>query len=96
MPCPAALIVLLLAIKFGRLAMGLWLIVAFSFGLAIVLVAVGIAVVRASGEIRKRIGERSPLLLGLPVVSSVLITVLGAWVVLWTLLQHNVIVFMPG
>lgn len=95
-PCPAALVVLLLAIKFGRLAMGLWLIVVFSFGLAIVLVALGIAVVRASGEIRRRIGERSPLLLGLPVVSSVLITVLGAWVVVWTLLQHNVIVVMPG
>lgn len=92
-PCPAALIVLLLAIKFGRLAMGLWLIVAFSLGLAAVLVALGIAVVRASGEIRKRMGERSPYLMALPVASSVLITILGFWVVVWTLLQHNVIVF---
>lgn len=94
-PCPAALIVLLLAIKFGRVLLGIWLIVAFSIGLAAVLVAIGIAVVRTSGEIRKRIGEESVLLLALPVASSVLISVLGLWVILWTLLQHDVVVFMP-
>jgi len=94
-PCPAALIVLLLAIKFGRLQLGLLLILAFSVGLAAVLVAIGIAVVKASGRIRKAIGERSPVLLALPVVSSVLITILGLWVVLWTLLQFNVINFAP-
>lgn len=94
-PCPAALIVLLLAIKFGRLALGLGLIVAFSIGLAAVLVAIGIVVVRASGEVRRRIGERSPALLALPVVSSVLITVLGLWVVVWTLLQYNVLIIRP-
>jgi len=94
-PCPAALIVLLLAIKFGRLQLGLLLILAFSVGLAAVLVAIGIAVVKASGRIRKAIGERSPVLLALPVLSSILITILGLWVVLWTLLQFNVITFTP-
>ena len=94
-PCPAALIVLLLAIRMERLSLGLLLIVAFSFGLAAVLVALGIAVVRASGEVRRRIGERSPLLLALPVVSSVLITVLGLWVVLWTLIEYNVVIIRP-
>ena len=94
-PCPAALIVLLMAIKFGRLQLGLLLILAFSVGLAAVLVAIGIAVVKASGRIRKAIGERSPILLALPVVSSVLITILGLWVVVWTLLQFNVINIAP-
>ncbi len=95
-PCPAALIVLLLAIKLGRLALGLGLIVAFSAGLAAVLVVIGIVVVRTAGKVRKRIGERSSILLALPVASSVLITCLGLSVVLWTLLQHNVIVFLPS
>jgi len=94
-PCPAALIVLMIAINFGRLPLGLLLILAFSVGLAAVLVALGIAVVRASGEVRKRIGAHSPALLALPVLSSVLITGLGIWLVIFTLWRHNVIV-VPG
>ena len=92
-PCPAALVVLMLAINIGRLAFGLLLILTFSLGLAAVLVAIGVAVVRASGEIRKHIGARSPLLLALPLASSVLITILGLWMLLYTLIQHRVVVF---
>ncbi len=44
-PCPAALIVLLLALKVGRLTYGLALIMAFSLGLAAVLVVIGLLVV---------------------------------------------------
>lgn len=94
-PCPAALIVLLLAIKADRLGYGLALILAFSAGLAVVLVAIGIALVRTGGAVRKRMGEKHPLLLVLPVFSAVLITLLGGWVVIWTLIQFNVLVVMP-
>jgi ABC-type nickel/cobalt efflux system permease component RcnA len=44
LPCPAALVVLLSAIGLGRVGFGLLLIVAFSVGLALVLSAVGFAV----------------------------------------------------
>ncbi|PCJ56633.1 MAG: hypothetical protein COA73_11765 [Candidatus Hydrogenedentota bacterium] len=91
-PCPAALIVLMLAINVGRLALGLLLIIAFSLGLASVLVAIGIAVVRASGKVRERIGDRSPLLLALPVISAVLITGMGIAMVTVTLIQFNIII----
>ncbi len=94
-PCPAALIVLLAAINIGRLPFGLLLIVSFSIGLAAVLVALGIAVVRASGEVRKRMGERGPLLLLLPVISSILITALGLLLVFNTLRVHEIIL-IPG
>ncbi len=94
-PCPAALIVLLAAIHIGRLPLGLLLILSFSVGLAAVLVLVGIAVVRASGAVRRRFGARSRALLLLPVVSSVLITVLGLFLVAQTLIQFNVII-IPG
>jgi len=95
-PCPAALIVLLLALKFGRLFYGLWLIVAFSMGLAAVLVAIGIIVVRTAGAVRERTKSRSGILLALPVFSSALITVLGGWIVFWTLIQFEVLVILPG
>jgi len=46
-PCPAALVVLLGAFSLHRVGFGLFLIVAFSFGLAAVLIAVGLVMVYA-------------------------------------------------
>jgi ABC-type nickel/cobalt efflux system permease component RcnA len=94
-PCPTALIVLLLAIRFGRLGYGLCLILAFSLGLALVLIALGIVVVRASHTLERWTGKGQRLQL-ISAISSAAIIVLGLWVVVWTLMQHKVIVFMPG
>lgn len=93
-PCPAALIVLLLAIRLGRLTYGLALIVAFSVGLAAVLIAIGFLVVKTAGAVRERTG--GTWLKALPVASSVLITLLGGWVVVWTLIEYNIIVINTG
>ncbi len=95
-PCPSALVVLLLAVKFERLAYGLGLILVFSTGLALVLVAIGLLVVRGSGFVRATLGERSALLTALPVLSSVLITGLGGAIVFWTLVQHGVVTIQGG
>ncbi|MDP9339265.1 MAG: sulfite exporter TauE/SafE family protein [Acidobacteriota bacterium] len=46
-PCPAALVVLLSAFALHRIGFGLFLIVAFSLGLAAVLIAVGMSMVYA-------------------------------------------------
>jgi len=92
-PCPAALIVLLLALKVGRLSYGLALIFAFSLGLAAVLVVIGLLVVRASRLLQRQKLTDHPLLRLLPLGSAALITLLGAWVVLWTLLQFDVLRF---
>ena len=94
-PCPTALIVLLLAIRFGRLAFGILLILAFSLGLAAVLVTIGVLVVRARGYIKRWTGEGRSLYL-LSVLSSAGIVVLGMWVLVWTLLQYGVIAVLPG
>jgi nickel/cobalt exporter len=75
---------------------GLWLIVAFSIGLAAVLVGIGIVVVRTAGAVRERTKSRPGFLLALPVFSSALITVLGGWIVFWTLIQFEVLVILPG
>jgi ABC-type nickel/cobalt efflux system permease component RcnA len=59
-PCPSAIVVMLSAIALHRVAFGLVLIVAFSVGLAGVLVAIGFALVFARG-----LSERIPLLAAL-------------------------------
>src|SRR5664279_3764695 len=46
-PCPSALVLLLTSVSLGRVALGLTLLVAFSAGLAVVLSAVGLAVLYA-------------------------------------------------
>jgi nickel/cobalt exporter len=46
-PCPSALVLLLSAIALGRIGLGLGLLVAFSLGLAGVLMAIGLIVLYA-------------------------------------------------
>ena len=46
-PCPSALVLLLTSVAMGRVALGLTLLTAFSAGLAVVLTAVGLAVLYA-------------------------------------------------
>jgi ABC-type nickel/cobalt efflux system permease component RcnA len=76
-PCPAALVVLLGALAFHRVAFGLFLIVAFSAGLAAVLIGLGLAMVYA-GRFMSRFGAQGPLTQRwLPLASSAVITVIG-------------------
>ena len=76
-PCPAALVVLLSALSLRRVGFGLLLIVAFSLGLALVLVAIGLLVVYA-GRLVTRLDERGPLVTRwLPLMSSAVMTLLG-------------------
>jgi ABC-type nickel/cobalt efflux system permease component RcnA len=75
-PCPSALVVLLSAIAVHRIAAGLLFIVAFSLGLASVLVAIGILVVRAS-KVMSRFDSDRAVVRFVPVVSAAIISVLG-------------------
>jgi nickel/cobalt transporter (NicO) family protein len=75
-PCPGALVVLLTAISLHRLALGIGLLVAFSFGLAAVLTAVGLLFVTARDRF-DRLKMTGTLGRLLPVVSSILVFLLG-------------------
>jgi ABC-type nickel/cobalt efflux system permease component RcnA len=84
-PCPAALVVLLSALSLRRVGFGLLLIVAFSLGLALVLVAIGLLVVYA-GRLVTRLDERGPLVTRwLPLMSSAVMTLLGLSIAIQTL-----------
>jgi ABC-type nickel/cobalt efflux system permease component RcnA len=76
-PCPAALVVLLSAVALHRIGLGLFLIVAFSCGLAAVLIAFGMLMVYA-GRFMARFNLDGPLTKRwLPAASAAFITVLG-------------------
>lgn len=76
-PCPAALVVLLSAFSLHRLGFGLFLIAAFSVGLAGVLVIVGLGMVYTKRMMSSRVRASSPALRYLPLLSSAFMVVLG-------------------
>ena len=77
MPCPAALVVLLSAFSLHRIGFGFFLITAFSFGLAAVLVIIGLAMVYARRAISSRVRTGQAALRYLPLLSSAFMVVLG-------------------
>ena len=100
-PCPSALVVLLSAIALHRLVFGLVLITAFSAGLAVVLIALGLAAVSAGGWISRRTADDKwrgrasatgpwllPLLQRLPIASAAAVFVIGCVLIART--------FVPG
>jgi nickel/cobalt exporter len=85
-PCPTALVLLLSAVSLGRTGLGLILLVAFSAGLAVVLTAIGLAVLYAKHWLPD--GEKTAshaVFRYLPVVSAAVIVCIGVtmtWVAL--------------
>jgi nickel/cobalt transporter (NicO) family protein len=77
-PCESALVLLLGAIALGRVAFGLLLLVSFSLGLALVLMAIGMLVLYAKKLLpeRKRSGNHA-LLRWLPVASAGVVMIAG-------------------
>ncbi len=76
LPCPSALVVMLSAIAMHRLALGLALIIAFSLGLSVVLIGLGLLAIRFSGAL-ERLPVSRRLLGRLPTISAAAVALLG-------------------
>ena len=77
-PCPAAMVLLLSAIAIGRVGLGLVLLVAFSLGLAGVLMAIGMLVIHAKSWLPESAKDsQHPLLRFAPVASAFVILCVG-------------------
>lgn len=83
-PCPGALVVLLSAVALQRIAFGLLLIVAFSVGLAAVLVGVGLLLVLARSSVQRWSGE-GVWATYLPFLSPLVMTPVGVFLILRSL-----------
>jgi nickel/cobalt transporter (NicO) family protein len=79
-PCGAAVTVLLLCLQTGRFLLGVALVLCFSIGLALTLVAVGAAAAFGAQHAAKRLPRFGALATTAPYLSSVLILVLGVYV----------------
>ena len=89
-PCPGALVILLLAVALHRIAFGLLLLVAFSVGLAAILIAIGVLIVKARPLVERFSGD-GRWIQRLPIASAVVIIVVGCAITLRTLMDSGVI-----
>jgi ABC-type nickel/cobalt efflux system permease component RcnA len=77
-PCESALLLLLSAVALGRVGLGLMLLVAFSLGLAVVLMGIGVMVIYAKNLLPK--SKRStphPAFRWIPVASAAIVVIVG-------------------
>ncbi len=75
-PCPDAIAILLVAVALNRIALGLSLIVSFSLGLAVVLIAIGLAMVQ-SRRLFARFGQVERYAPAIAVASALVVLALG-------------------
>lgn len=92
-PCPAALVVLLSAVALHRIAFGLFLILAFSVGLAAVLIAIGLLMVYARRFMSHMQGEGPLITRWLPLTSAAFITLLGCAITCRALTTSGIVPF---
>jgi ABC-type nickel/cobalt efflux system permease component RcnA len=91
-PCPDAVVVLLIAVAMNRIGLGLAIIAAFSVGLAAVLIALGALTVTARPLVERIAGGTQSRLVRmyLPIGSAVLVMLLGLALMLQVLVQTGV------
>lgn len=76
-PCPAAITVFILCLHLGKLALGLTLVSAFSIGLAVTLVGIGVVAAVGLKVVSSRTSRFDRLLSAAPGLSAALIAVVG-------------------
>lgn len=87
-PCPTALAILLAAIGEGHMAMGLIYVIAFSIGLTVVLISIGLVMVGATAVARDRL-PGVKLSRWARLASGLLVTAIGVYMVMEALLYQG-------
>jgi nickel/cobalt transporter (NicO) family protein len=77
-PCPASITVLLICLQLGQFTLGAATVAAFSLGLAITMVSIGVAAAWGVHHASKRINLSERVLRQLPLASAGLVATLGA------------------
>jgi len=82
LPCPAAVTVLLLCLQLKRYVLGFILVLSFSIGLALTLIAAGSVAAWGVGHAAKRFKRFSTLAYRAPYFSSAILICMGIYVAL--------------
>ena len=91
-PCPDAIAILLIAVTINRIAFGLSLIMAFSVGLAMILIAIGVLIIQGK-HLFERLQWLDKIAYTAPVLSALVVLIAGA--ILTTGAIRNIAGFSP-
>ena len=91
LPCPSAIAVLLVCIQLRAWGLGLAMVFAFSIGLAITMVSIGVLAAAGAGYASSKITGFDIWAKRLPIISSVIVMVLGLVITLRGLFSLGVI-----
>lgn len=86
-PCPAAITVFILCLHLGQFALGITLVSAFSIGLALTLVGIGMVAAVGLGVVSSKTSRFDRLFEAAPWISAALIALVGV-LVIWTGMTH--------
>lgn len=86
-PCPAAITVFILCLHLGKVALGVTLVSAFSLGLALTLVAVGVVAAVGLKAVTTRTSRFDAVMAAAPWLSAVLIALIGV-LIIWSGYSH--------
>lgn len=94
-PCPSAFVIALIAFQQGLYFSGLIMVTFFSLGLAVVLAAIGLTLVKTKGYMRKKSGQRSKFAMmlerRLPVFGASVIMLIGCVMTMFALIRLGLI-----
>lgn len=94
-PCMEAIAVLLTAYALNKTLFGLVFVLAFSLGVAVILISIGLIMVWGRGWLDRFIGERHPRVL--PIISALIVTVLGLVITAKGLMNAGILIIrLPG
>ena len=90
-PCPGAITVLLLCLQLKKLALGAVVVLCFSIGLALTMVASGVVAAISVKQVSKRFSGFGELVRQAPYVSGAIILCVGLYVGLqgWLAIPHG-------
>ncbi|MEM9581679.1 MAG: nickel/cobalt efflux transporter [Pseudomonadota bacterium] len=86
-PCPAAITVFILCLHLGKFALGITLVSAFSIGLAVTLVGIGMVAAVGLKVVSSKTSRFERLLDAAPWISAALIAVVGI-IIIWSGYSH--------
>jgi nickel/cobalt transporter (NicO) family protein len=91
LPCPAAFAVLLACLHQKAYVLGLVMVAAFSIGLALMLVVIGIAAAWGADALKSRVGGFGKIAQWAPYVSAIIVLVIGCAIVVQGAMQLDLI-----
>ncbi len=89
-PCPSAIVVLLVSVTLNKIVLGLAIILIFSLGLASVLISIGLLIVSVS-DVSSRMERFAPILKIMPKISAGIILILGIFITFHAMIEAGLI-----